>query len=43
MCLYAFQCRNPYNLNESSLLIPCLAEYGEPIDPTIALGGYGEL
>ena len=37
-------CRDPYSLNDSvHLKIPCLAEYGGPIDPTIALGGYSEL
>ncbi|XP_065913538.1 NPC intracellular cholesterol transporter 1-like isoform X3 [Dysidea avara] len=33
--------KDPYSLNDSvHLKIPCLAEYGGPIDPTIALGGY---
>ena len=37
-------CRDPYSLNDTFLLeIPCLAEYGGSIDPTISLGGYSEL
>jgi len=34
--------RDPSSLNATGLNIPCMAEYGGPVDPSVALGGYGE-
>ncbi|XP_065898214.1 NPC intracellular cholesterol transporter 1-like isoform X2 [Dysidea avara] len=32
--------RDPSSLNATGLNIPCMAEYGGPVDPSVALGGY---
>ena len=32
--------RNPSSVNASDTYKPCLGEYGGPVDPNVALGGF---
>ena len=41
--MYNVLYRDPSSLNATGLNIPCMAEYGGPVDPSVALGGYCEL
>ena len=38
LCVY----RDPTSLNDTDLGVPCLAAYGGPVDPNVALGGFGK-
>ena len=35
-------CRDPTSLNDTELGFPCMAAYGGPVDPNVALGDFGE-
>ena len=37
-----FTHRDPSSLNDPDLDIPCMAAYGGPVDPNVALGDFGK-
>ena len=39
---YLMLCRDPTSVNDTMFGAPCLAAYGGPVDPNVALGGYGK-
>ena len=39
---YLILCRDPTSVNDTVFGAPCLAAYGGPVDPNVALGGYGK-
>lgn len=41
MC-YPLLHRDPTSVNDTEFGAPCLAAYGGPVDPNVALGGFGK-